>query len=62
MHESALHFFNPRREALPFVNIVSGNKEGFTQKEIKGAEVAKSLEFCTPRLAPVMEGFQVADS
>jgi hypothetical protein len=29
---------------LVFVNAVSGNKEGFSQKQIKGAESAKSLQ------------------
>jgi hypothetical protein len=43
MHESGLHYFDPRNEAFIFVNIVSGKKEGFTQRQIKGAEAARTL-------------------
>jgi hypothetical protein len=43
MHESGLHYFDPRNEAHVFVNTVSGNKEGFSQRQLKGAELAKSL-------------------
>ena len=43
MHESGLHYYDPRNEAFIFVNTVSGNKEGFTQRQIKGAEVARTL-------------------
>jgi uncharacterized protein YodC (DUF2158 family) len=43
MHESGLHYYNPRNEAFTLVNTVSGNKEGFTQRQIKGAEVARIL-------------------
>jgi hypothetical protein len=44
MHESGLHYYNPRKEAhLTFVNTVSKNKEGFTQRQIKGAD----QESCT---------------
>jgi hypothetical protein len=33
MHESGLHYYDPRKEAhLTFVNTVSDNKEGFTQR------------------------------
>jgi hypothetical protein len=41
MHESGLHCFDPRDKAFVFLNTVSGNKEGFSQRQIKEAEVAK---------------------
>jgi acyl-CoA thioesterase len=51
MHESGLHYFDPSESAttlnyngdFTFVNTVSGNKEGFTQRQIKGAELARTL-------------------
>jgi hypothetical protein len=43
MHASGLHCFDPRDKAFVFLNAVSGNKEGFSQREIKGAETAKAL-------------------
>jgi hypothetical protein len=44
MHESGLHYYDPRKEAhLTFVNTVSKNKEGFTQRHIKGADLARVL-------------------
>jgi hypothetical protein len=44
MHESGLHYYDPRKEAhLTFVNTVSENKEGFTKRHIKGADLARSL-------------------
>jgi hypothetical protein len=44
VHESGLHYFDPRKEAqLTFVNTVSENKEGFTQRQIKGADLARNL-------------------
>jgi hypothetical protein len=44
MHESGLHYYDPRKEAhLNFVNTVSKNKEGFTQRQIKGADIARNL-------------------
>jgi hypothetical protein len=43
MHESGLHYFDPSNEAYTFVNTVSGNKEGYTQRQIKGAESARIL-------------------
>ena len=42
-HESGLHCFDPNDIAFVFVNTVSGNKEGFSQRQIKGAEQAKTL-------------------
>jgi hypothetical protein len=43
MHESGLHYYDPRNDEFTFVNTVSGNKEGFTKRQIKGAEVARTL-------------------
>jgi hypothetical protein len=44
MDESGLHYYDPRKEAhLTFVNTVSENKEGFTQRQIKGADLARNL-------------------
>jgi uncharacterized protein YodC (DUF2158 family) len=39
MHESGLHYYGPHNEEFIFVTTVSGNKEGFTQRQIKGTEV-----------------------
>jgi hypothetical protein len=43
MHESGLHYYDPCNEEFTFINTVSGNKEGFTKRQIKGAEVAQTL-------------------
>ena len=43
MHESGLHYFKPRDPEFVFVNTVAINKQPFTQREIKRAEVAKAL-------------------
>ena len=43
MHESGLHYYDPRQEEFVFVTTVSGNKEGFMQRQIKGAEAARTL-------------------
>jgi hypothetical protein len=44
MHESGLHYYDPRKEDhLTFVNTVSENKEGFMQRQIKGADLARNL-------------------
>jgi hypothetical protein len=43
MHENGLHCFDPRDKDFVFLNAVSGNKEGFTQQQIKDAEIAKAL-------------------
>jgi hypothetical protein len=43
MHESGLHYYDPRHEDFTFINTVSGNKEGFTQRQVKGAEDARTL-------------------
>ena len=43
MHESGLHYYDPSDKAYVFVSTVSGNKEGFSQRQLKGAELAKTL-------------------
>jgi hypothetical protein len=44
MHKSGLHYYDPRKEHhLNFVNTVSENKTGFTKRQIKCAEIARSL-------------------
>ena len=44
MHESGLHYYDPRNESgLAFVNTVSENKSGFTKRQIKNAEAARTL-------------------
>jgi hypothetical protein len=43
MHESGLHCFDPKNKAFVFLNTVSGNKEGFSQSQVKDSERAKML-------------------
>jgi hypothetical protein len=44
MHKCGLHYYDPRNEKhLAFVNTVSENKEGFTKRQIKSAELAPTL-------------------
>jgi hypothetical protein len=43
MHESGLHFYDPSDDEFNFVHTVSGNKDGFTQRQIKASELARAL-------------------
>jgi hypothetical protein len=43
MHKSWLYYFDPRDSEFIFVNTVSENKAGFTKRQIKEAEVTRSL-------------------
>ena len=45
MHECGLHYFDPSamNEHHTFVNTVAENKLGYTKRQIKGAEAARSL-------------------
>ena len=43
MYESGLHYLDPRYQELTCVNTVSKYKEGFTARQIKGAEVDRSI-------------------
>jgi hypothetical protein len=54
-HKSGLHCFVLHDKAFVFVNTVSGNKEGFIQRQIKGAELAKTL--CAKLRCPSIKDF-----
>jgi hypothetical protein len=44
MHKCGLHYYDPRNEKhLAFVNTISENNKGFTKRQIKGAELARTL-------------------
>jgi hypothetical protein len=44
LHKCGLHYYDPRnKKHLAFVNTVSENKEGFTKRHIKSAELARTL-------------------
>jgi hypothetical protein len=44
MNKSGLHYYDPRKEQhLNFVNTVSENKTGFTNRQIKCAEIARNM-------------------
>jgi hypothetical protein len=44
MHKSGLHYFNPKDADLTFnINTVPDNKKGFTKRQVKGAEQARTL-------------------
>ena len=43
MHESGLHYYDPRNSDFAFINTVAGNKERFTWRQIAGAEAARTL-------------------
>ena len=50
MHKSGLHYYNPCNKHFAFINTVSGNKEGYTKRQVKGTEVARTLyaKLCYP--------------
>jgi hypothetical protein len=43
MHKSGLHVYDPKETNLSFVHTVIGNKEHYSQRQIKGAELARVL-------------------
>jgi hypothetical protein len=43
MHESRLHYFDPRDSEFAFINTVSKNMTGFTKRQIKDVETTRSL-------------------
>ena len=43
MHKVGLHYYDPRNRNFTFINTVFGNKEGYTQRQVKGAEVSSTL-------------------
>ena len=50
MHKIGLHYYEPRNKHFSFINTVSGKKEGYTQRQVKSAEVAITLyaKLCYP--------------
>jgi hypothetical protein len=56
MHESGLHYYDPREsettEELIFITTVSGNKQGFTKRQIRDAQVARAVygTLCYPSI------------
>ena len=50
MHKSGIHYYDTRKKTIAFIKTVSGNKEGYTQRQIKSAEVARTLyaKLCYP--------------
>ena len=50
MHKIRLHYYDLRRRFFAFINTVSGNKEGYTKRQVKVAEVAMTLyaKLCYP--------------
>jgi hypothetical protein len=56
MHKCGLHYYDPsNKNHLAFFNTVSENKEGFTKRHIKGAELAQTLY--TTLIYPSMKDF-----
>ena len=43
MHESGLHYFDPRDQEFIFFNTVYNNKDDLTARQIKGAEVSRDI-------------------
>ena len=43
IHKSGIHYFDLRNKHFSFINTVSVNKEGYTQRNTKSAEVARTL-------------------
>ena len=44
MHLSGLHYYDPQDTNFSFnINTVSQNKMGFTKRQLKGAELARTL-------------------
>jgi hypothetical protein len=57
MHECGLHYYDPRKtEHLALVSTISKNKEGFTKRQIKGAEIVRDLY--TTLSYPYMKDFK----
>jgi hypothetical protein len=57
MHKCGLHYDDPRnKKNLAFINTVSENKDGFTKRQIKSAELARTLY--KPLRYPSMKDFK----
>ena len=50
MHKSGLHYYDLRNKHFAFINTFFGKKEGYNQRQIKSAEVSKTLyaKLCYP--------------
>ena len=45
MHKSGLHYYDPRNKLFAFINTVSGNEEGYTQRQIKPGTDHRDVQF-----------------
>ena len=66
MHESGLHYFDPRNENFTFVGTVSENMESFSKRQVQRAETARALyaKLCYPSLKDfkwVVQSNQIKD-
>ena len=43
MHSSGLHYYKPTHKDFTFVNTVDDNKKAFSKRQLKGAELARTL-------------------
>ena len=43
IQKSGLNYYEPRNKHFAFINTVSVNKEGYNQRQVKRAEVARTL-------------------
>ena len=43
MHKSGLHYYDPHNKHFAFINTLSGIKVGYTQRQVEGVEVARTL-------------------
>jgi hypothetical protein len=43
MHKNGLHYYDPRDVEFTLINTVSENKEGFTKRQIRDAETARTF-------------------
>ena len=50
MHKSGLHYYDPLNKHFAFINTVYGNKEGYTQIQVKISEVSRNryVKLCYP--------------
>ena len=50
IHKSRLHYYDPCNKHLVFINTIYGKKEGYTQRHINSAEVARNIyaKLCYP--------------
>ena len=50
MHKSRIHYYDPHNKHFAFVNTVYVNKKGYTQRQVKSAEVDRTIyaNLCYP--------------